>query len=663
MKTYLETHALPDVIVPVQLDAADSCIEKIRWLKNKFGISRVALCGLSKGFRAEGYPDAADYKKEAEIFRDVRKWAREHRISCGWFCELSLKSGPSPRFSPIIRGDGSAHPFASCPLDPEFAQTLSDDIAHFAEVAEPDFIMIEDDFLVGAAGGCFCERHIDAFSRRTGMHHTRETVTDLLSRTDDASLALIRSWRALKKDSIVALAAQIRGKLDEKHADIPIGLMQPGCADGDGDCTEAVARALAGENHTPFVRLFGTFYCGFDTKQLPHVLYHALYFTQHLPSDILCYHETDTYPHTRYFTSGKQIKAMMAAVYSYGMVGSVFQAQQYLDLPFEEDAYGKVYAAEQARFAALCRLASQCRVVGVEVCYDPFYNTLDGKEPMPWWTTALGRLGIPFTSAESEVAFWDARQAAYFDDDTVRRYLSKGLILDGEAAKILCERGYGAYLGVSVEENILHKHPSLAYDLGAAEVITDAFAVDGEGREMPAAHGYCPRGNGKWMELRITDENCKTVTYSRDFRGRIPAPAMTYFENALGGKVVVMSLTVYGNPSQALFNYRRQRLLQRVVGMLSDAYPFVENAPDVYLIALQPKEKQDYLAVMTLINLCDDDAEHVCITLPPQWSGAKEFCTIAKDGSVIPLDARKTDTGIHLHTALRYGEPLCIIIR
>ena len=71
--------------------------------------------------------------------------------------------------------------------------------------------------------------------------------------------------------------------------------------------------------------------------------------------------------------------------------------------------------------------------------------------------------------------------------------------------------------------------------------------------------------------------------------------------------------------------------------MRSDAYPYVEHAPDVYLIAMQPKEQQEYHAALTVINLCDDDAEHVCITLPSKWNVAKECYTIAEDGTIVKL--------------------------
>lgn len=653
----------PHILVPIRLDAPKESINKIRWLHEKFGFTCFCPGGLSKGYRSEGYPSREEYIKKAKIFAEVREWAKNRGLSCGWFCNMTLKSGPCAH-TPILRANGTPHPFANCPLDEGFSDMLAEDIAAFSAVARPDFIFVEDDFSISAADGCFCERHLAAFAKRQGKRYEREELLAILAKDTPEALAINRAWQALKKDTLVALAKEIRAAMDKECPEIPIGLMQSGASDRDGDFTEDVAKALAGENHTPFVRLYGTFYCGFESKKLPSVMHHPLYFTEHMSEDILRYHESDTYPHSRFFSSGKQMNALLAAAYSYGMVGSIYFAQQYLDLPFEEDAFGKLHAAEKERLQAVAKIAEKCRPAGVEICYDPFYNTLDRQSSEPYFAECLGRFGIPFATTEGSVAFLDARQAKYFDHETLMRYFSKGLFLDGEAARLLCERGYEKYLGVRVGEDVLKKRPSLVYDLGALEIITEDFAIAGEGREMWCAHAYCPKGNGSWMEMTVIDEKTEAVTEGRDFRGKPIMPTMTYFENALGGRVCVMSLTVKNNPSQALFNYRRQGLLQRLIASMADEYPFVQGAPDMYLIALMPKAADsDLCGMLTLINLSEDDAENVLLHLPPHLCAAKQILTVARDGSLVPLSAEREENGIRLRGALPGCTPTYIVLK
>lgn len=661
MQKQLNECGAPHILVPIRLDTPKESIEKIQWLNENFGFTCFCPDGLSKGYRAESYPTQEEYIQEAKNFAAVREWAKKRGLSCGWLCNLTVKSGPG--FTPILRADGTPHPFANCPMDKSFSKTLASDISAYCAIARPDFIFVEDDFSLSAAGGCFCERHLAEFAKKQGRRYEREELLSVLKKDTPEAIELNRAWQNLKKDTLIDLARDIRDEMDKECPEIPIGLMQSGAADLDGDFTEDVARALAGERHTPFVRLYGTFYCGFESKKLPSMMHHPLYFTQHMGEDMLCYHESDTYPHTRFYTSGKQANALLGAAYSYGMVGSIYFAQQYFDHPYEEDAFGKVFKEEHARFKAVSEFAAKCLPFGVEVCYDPFYNMLEKGHAAPFFSDSLGRFGIPFSTTEASVAFLDARQARYFDHGTLMRYLAKGLFLDGEAAHILCHRGYGEYLGVSVGNDVLEKHPPLVYDLGALEVITEAFVKKDEGHEMWCAHCYCPYGNGKWMELTVTNEKTEIITEGKDFRGNLIAPAMTYFENTLGGRICVMSLTVRDNPSQALFNYRRQDLFLRIIRKMADEYPLVQGAPDLYAIAMRPKEDGDLLGMLTLINLGEDDAESAFVHLPPYLRAAGSISVIERDGSLAPLPARKEGNGIRLANPLCHLIPTYVIFR
>ena len=252
--------------------------------------------------------------------------------------------------------------------------------------------------------------------------------------------------------------------------------------------------------------------------------------------------------------------------------------------------------------------------------------------------------------------------AKYADHETLTRYLSGGLILDGDAAKALCDRGYGEYLGISVGDDVLKSRPSLQCDLGALEIISDSYLEKGEGKETWCAHAYCPHGNGRWMEITVKDPKTEIVSEGVDFRGNPIAPTMTYFENALGGKVLAMSLTVGSNPSQALYNHRRQRILQRFISKMSDEYPIVTGAPDIYLIATKAKEEGDLLGMLTLINLCEDDAESAFIHLPESLLSAARFSEIRADGSLAPLACTREEKGIRLHSPIPHLVPTYIVI-
>ena len=67
-------------------------------------------------------------------------------------------------------------------------------------------------------------------------------------------------WREYSKSTIVGLAKCLRDALSKEYPHIPIGYMQTGAVDFEGDSTDELVRTLAGEGNTPMTRLFGCFY-------------------------------------------------------------------------------------------------------------------------------------------------------------------------------------------------------------------------------------------------------------------------------------------------------------------------------------------------------------------------------------------------------------------
>ncbi|MBO7403651.1 MAG: hypothetical protein J6V24_01705, partial [Clostridia bacterium] len=531
------------------------------------------------------YPDTAHYEALARQFAAIRDAVAPHGVTCGWWITLTVKSGRSPDFGPIILSDGREAPFSSCPLGERFRDRFARDAALFVRIAKPAFVFLEDDFSLNASspGGCFCPLHLEKFAERAGRRYEREELVTLLaSGTPEAgtpeAVRVRRLWRGLCRETLAGFGVALRRELDHKSPEVPIGFMEPGSSSADGDSTEAVARALAGPRHTPVCRIFGTEYNGIVSEDLPVTLYHPLWQKERISAPFCFLHESDTYPHTRFYSSAAQMKALMGAVYSFGYEGSVFQTQQFQDDTNEEDAYPRMLREERARFAALSREARRCQVAGVSLPADP---EADGGSPSEWIPT-LARFGIPYTTRQARIAFWDAKRARTMPDEKVMEQLAGGLFLDAEAARILIGRGYGRYLGVSVGDGIINGN--LRYDLGITERIREGFAPDSTGREMPGANCYAARrGNGTLHELTIADPDCEAVTETYDFRGNCLGVSMTRFGNELGGRVVVYGTTIGGNGSQALWNYRRQKLFQSLLVWMGADFPMVRDAPKVWM--------------------------------------------------------------------------------
>lgn len=655
-----------DIIIPISMDkdwpTKEELIQDILEQHRDYGFTRFALNLPGGGWRRQGYPPKAFFLQKAQEFKAIKHAVARYDIDCGWWIGLTFKSGSAAEFQPIIKRDGSKHPFANCPLDPAFQARFASDVADFAAIAKPSFIITEDDFSLSAAMGCYCDRHIREFNERYGFAFDRDTLTAMLEKRSPEALEVIRQWRELAKDSQVEFATAMRRALDEQSPEIPMGYLQPSLDDKDGDCTYEIARAMAGDRHVPFSRLHGASYGGIVTREIPQMLFHVLHSKQHITRKFLHYMEADTFPHTRFFTAGCQMMAAMAVAFSYGLDGALFIDRQLLDGANEETAYGKAFAKERKRFAALHRAVKGCEMKGVNVRYDPLYSTLDTEPWWSWWTQPIGRFGIPYVTTDAPISFWDDRVARYATDKEITQALSKVLVLDGAAAKVLCERGFGEYLGVDVGDDV--KQGMLQWDLAVREVIADEFVGTLRGRNMTAPWMLAPHGNGWMPKLTVTDPACRVITELYNSERELITPAMTKYQNSLGGTVIVMGLTLENNGSQALFNYRRKHLLQTVLTQCCDEYCFVKEAPDVLLVENVAHDAAcGFKELLTIVNLCPDALDEVVLHLPPQLRTCNELCRMDENGSWQRVDYRRLDDGVAVSVKLAYCEALYLRIR
>ena len=262
-------------------------------------------------------------------------------------------------------------------------------------------------------------------------------------------------------------------------------------------------------------------------------------------------------------------------------------------------------------------------------------------------------LGIKLITADFRERFRE-NVSGYF----IKEYLSGGLFLDGGAARELYNRGFGKYIGVSVGENIAKGY--LGYDLGAREVIKPPFDGFSRGKNMPIAHMYAPKGNGKLLELAVTDSKTEVISEAYTFDRNFISAAMTRFENSLGGRVVVMGMTVKGNMSQSLFNYRRMRLIEELIKWCGGDVPIVRGEPNVHLIFNRAREGEDFTHLLTAINLGDDALDSISVYLPEDMRKKRIF-HLAEDGEWKETDYVITGDAAEIKLKADTCEPIYLL--
>ena len=235
-----------DVFIPVGIDhdwpTKETIIEEILEQYRSYGFKKFALCAPCAGWRGIGFPPEGFYKEKALFFKEVKEALAPYGIECGWWNTLTVKSGRTEGFQPIVKSDGSEHPFANCPLDEAFKKRFARSNALFAKIAKPAFILTEDDYSLSAAAGCFCDLHLQEFERRHGLGLSRERLFEILKERTPEAIEVIKKWRALMRDTMVDLSVAVRAELDKDSPEIPMGHAQPGGADSDGDCSLPMAK-------------------------------------------------------------------------------------------------------------------------------------------------------------------------------------------------------------------------------------------------------------------------------------------------------------------------------------------------------------------------------------------------------------------------------------
>jgi len=616
---------LVDPIVPFKFYAnrEEEMLDAMRELYLKSGLRRFLLIAPSNGVRLTGFPDNKVYRDFAELLVKVKKELAADGIEVGWWCGPTLKSG-NASYQRITGIDGETSDISSCPLDKDFAETFSDNIATVARIAKPFMIQFEDDFELsnhtGIKFGCFCPLHLEKFGQEQNHYYSREALMDIFSEVTPESIKLRRAWAQLSCESLVSLSTLIRKKINAVAPETRTSLCQSGCSSFDGDMTGPVARALAGETR-PVVRVGGANYSTDDGPHIPRTLFNALYSKQHLPDDFELIHESDTYPHTRFFCSSSRLRTLMFTAFSYGLDGSLFYNTQYLDNPMEETGYFDMFKNESKRFDAVKAAVSDCELDGCEVVYLPFehttipYDRKTGNRPVQFpvpWANILGRFGIPYTSANGKVKLISGTTVNVMTDDEIEALLRGSVFLDGKAAHCLAERGFGKLIGAEVVSG-----DKATFNYEKIRDIADFKDIKGR---LMYNFIFAPAGSegGAFYKLEPLDD-AEILTDFADPSENPVIPGMIRFENKLGGRIAITAFDIRDNESSAVFNYRKKEIIRKTIEWLgrTPLPVVVANIPNVFCIFNRSKSN-DY-AIVTITNLSTDSFNSLDLVIAPEW--------------------------------------------
>lgn len=629
-----------DPIVPFLFIEEDkeNMLEALRRLRCETGIRRVLLVFPVWNGEAKGPAAYLAYEKFGDLLLEVKQQLANDDMEIGWWCAPTLSLGPdmdlmnadSLSLQHIVGIDGTVSHSGCCPIDPDYQRLFRSYVRTIVERARPSIILFEDDYRLshnyGVAYGCFCPRHLERFSAKIGKQVSREELSALFSAGGEQAVEYRRLWAELMRDSLVELAARLRSTVNEVAPDTRMALCQPGMSDFDGDTTGPVARAFAGTTK-PLVRLWGTSYRFDNADTFPDITFHMLYSKLALPDDFEIIHESDSYPHSRFFFSATKLRALIALSMFYGFDGSLSYITQYTDGPLEEKGYTVMIKDSRDFFTSLRRSVVGFRLAGPRVLYRPLAH-VHGQvkqdrasyRTTPAWAPVLGRFGIPCApyvpsdAADSLPLLINGENVLELTPDEIMSMLSGSVFLDGLAAYYLCRMGYGELIGAEVTElgpdELRHiGHERVTPENGWRENTegTRMYFSDQAGiREDSGAYRLEPLADAVVLS-QFVSENREVIS-----------PSVVSYTNRLQGRVAVLAFNLQVNRNESVLNYKRKEQFRGILEWLGrQALPIYAVQPNLFVTALEHPGSGERMAA--LFNLSLDEADGIQLVTDRSW--------------------------------------------
>ena len=547
----------------------------------------------------EGIPPVDKVSELGKRFRSIRAAMADFPGKIGILAQATMGHGyplasPFP-FQHLVRADGETMEIC-CPFDRAFREYLTATFRHLAEL-QPDFLMVDDDFrLLTGRDGCFCPLHLAEFNARNGSALTREELVTQLQATSPEARRIGELFDRVEADSLTECAALIRDAVDA--VDPAIRIDYCACL-GDIRYAELIAHALAGKRHSPAVRINNACYLREGFRHFAQRMYEGAAQIAALPSIPEILDEPDTCPQNRYSTSA----AMLHAQYTFSLLEGCTGAKHWITrLRIPEFASGEAYRETLLHHAGFYQEAEQ---IGQKIRYlggaTPLssrgvfnFNPLRGNGAgcfEPWSGALFGRMGIPaHFQCDPDAAYLTGPEVDLFRDAELESFLQRGLLLDGDAARKLVERGYSAQIGVTVEK------------------LESAVQLE----ELPDhSRALVNAPDEPWKLVPLPGAEIDSVLFSipwgQSAERTAVAPGAVRFVNSSGGRIVVFAGRAGGF---SFLNESRKAQLIRLCNWIAPLPCWYGGDAELYL---KCGEMPDGSLVTALLNLAFDPLEEILL--------------------------------------------------
>ncbi len=535
----------------------------------------------------------------------------------------------------MVGSDGTKFKARACPLSDGWRCHTKKLWQLYAQT-EPDVLWVEDDIKTFgyslSTQGCFCDIHMDRFSKIVGHKISREEIAEFVLFPGKPH-PYRKLWFELQRDVILEVAEMLEKTVHEISPETKMGLMtsNPDMHSLEGRDWSRLAKTLAGANPLVVRPCMGNY--SEDSLRGLYISGHLLRATQYcLPDNVIIQTEVENLPFTQYSKSNSFTFLQMAFSFSQGSNGVTMNLFDHCGTPMASESSTGKMLGERKTF--LNGMAKRClpggKGLGVRILHHTKASEymelgknadfLDLRQDGYEWQPVLESLGAAITfNDDADVVAISGQTIRAFTDEQIRSFLSKGALIDLSAMRCLIEMGYEELLGVSIKREFPFEEEAFA----AEEFFDEDFGGKPQtyltlnSMGSPAVAELSRHHDAKVLS-RLVDPDCKEKY-----------PFVTVFENKVGGRIALYPIDInqIASPeflaSPAFLNSHRQRQLYNVLKWLSkDKLPlFVRGA--IYPLAF--RSDYDKYTIVGVFNLCLDEWPCLDICL---YAGNKEIESI-----------------------------------
>lgn len=560
---------------------------------------------------------------------------------------------PPLPFPCMVGHDGSVSTSCACPNTPEMRAYVR---AKYTLVAQagPDFIWVDDDLRLhhhGVAWGCFCPTCLALFAQRAGRTYTREALVAAFDAPEEGRVRAL--WVEQNIATLESLLTDVGEAVRQVNPAIPLGMMTAGAGwtTYSGQAFDRWFPALGAtkgrpgggfySDATPLEMLGKAQDCGCQRAILPASVTDVQY-------------ELENFPYQRLKKSATAVVNECSLALAYGMNGIAFNMLGMS--PSFEDSRPWMAAIPAARpvWAQWVAHTAGLPTAGLWPAWSSHLQAKRAVHPGESWLgwapqhnitlpKVLGEIGLPLAAdAPGCGVVLCGRVAEAFSDAELTTMLSGGVLLDSTALEVLTARGLGALTGVRLDQRL---------DNGLIERFTaDALNGSSAGTTRDARIEFWGDARGMGDVLAPLADGVRVLTTIEDYFGRTQGPAMTAFENALGGRVVVMGYA----PWIFLHSVARRRQLQQVADWISrDAMPVrVDETVPLVSVARVAADRQRGAVMLLNAGMDAIPAATIHLRFPTRQA---RLLTIGQEARHLALHPEATGGHLTLHDIEPWG--------